>query len=72
VVDASEDRALLRRLAAGDREALEPLMARHYRRVYRIALGYLRNPDDALDVVQETFVKGTRRRRWGHGWRGSP
>ncbi|HEY6549411.1 MAG TPA: sigma-70 family RNA polymerase sigma factor, partial [Vicinamibacteria bacterium] len=22
-----------------------------------IALGYLRNPDDALDVVQETFVK---------------
>jgi RNA polymerase sigma-70 factor (ECF subfamily) len=45
------------RLAAGDREAMEPLMGRHYRRVYRIALGYLRNPEDALDVVQETFVK---------------
>ena len=45
------------RLAAGDRDALEPLMARHYKRMYRIALGYLRNPEDALDVVQETFVK---------------
>jgi len=45
------------RLVAGDRDAMEPLMGRHYKRVYRIALGYLRNPDDALDVVQETFVK---------------
>ena len=45
------------RLAAGDRDALEPLMARHYKRVYRIGLGYLRNPEDALDVVQETFVR---------------
>ena len=45
------------RLAKGDRDALEPLMARHYKRVYRIGLGYLRNPEDALDVVQETFVR---------------
>jgi RNA polymerase sigma-70 factor (ECF subfamily) len=55
-VEAS-DRELLGRLARGEREALAPLMERHYRRVYRIALAYLRNPDDALDVVQETFVK---------------
>ncbi|HKC12026.1 MAG TPA: sigma factor, partial [Vicinamibacteria bacterium] len=40
-----------------DREALPPLMERHYRRLYRIALAYLRNPDDALDAVQEIFVK---------------
>jgi RNA polymerase sigma factor (sigma-70 family) len=45
------------RLSAGDREALGPLMERHQRRVYRIALAYLRDPDDALDAVQETFVK---------------
>jgi RNA polymerase sigma factor (sigma-70 family) len=32
-------------------------MERHHRRVYRIALSYLRNTDDALDAVQETFVK---------------
>lgn len=51
------DRELMARLARGDREALEPLMGRHQRRLYRIALGYLRDPDLALDAVQETFVK---------------
>ncbi len=51
------DRELMARLAAGDREALRPLMERHYRRLYRLALAYLRNPDDALDAVQETFVR---------------
>jgi RNA polymerase sigma-70 factor (ECF subfamily) len=45
------------RLAQGDREALAVLMERHYRRIYRIALSYLRNPDDALDCTQEVFVK---------------
>jgi RNA polymerase sigma-70 factor, ECF subfamily len=55
--EAGSDRDLMARLAGGDREALGPLMERHYRRLYRIALGYVRNPDDALDVVQEAFVK---------------
>jgi RNA polymerase sigma-70 factor (ECF subfamily) len=45
------------RLAAGDRDALGPLVERHYQRLYRIALGYLREREDALDVVQEAFVK---------------
>jgi RNA polymerase sigma factor (sigma-70 family) len=51
------DGDLMTRLAGGDREALEPLMERHQRRLYRLALAYLRNADDALDVVQETFVR---------------
>jgi len=54
------DRELLARLGQGDREALSPLMARHYQRLYRIALSYLRDADEALDVVQETFVKAFR------------
>jgi RNA polymerase sigma-70 factor (ECF subfamily) len=53
----TSDRDLMARLAAGDRDALAPLMERHYQRLYRIALSYLRHPDDALDTVQETFVK---------------
>ena len=62
---AASDRDLMARLAAGDREALAPLMERHYRRLYRLALSYLRNPDDALDVVQETFVKAFQKAdRW--------
>jgi RNA polymerase sigma-70 factor, ECF subfamily len=51
------DRELMGRLAAGDREALGPLMERHHLRVYRIALSYLRDRDEAQDAVQETFVK---------------
>jgi RNA polymerase sigma-70 factor (ECF subfamily) len=56
-VTPPDDRALMLRLATGDRDALAPLMERHSRRVYRIALSYLRDPDEALDAVQETFVK---------------
>ena len=63
--DAVSDRDLMARLAAGDREALAPLMERHYQRVYRIALSYLRHPDDALDTAQETFVKAFQKAdRW--------
>jgi RNA polymerase sigma factor (sigma-70 family) len=47
----------MERLARGDREALAPLMERHHTRLYRIALSYLRDADEALDAVQEIFVK---------------
>ena len=53
----ADDRELMERLARGDREALTPLVDRHQRRLYRIAVGYLREREDALDVVQEAFVK---------------
>jgi len=53
----ASDRDLMARLAEGDRDALGPLMERHHLRVYRIALSYLRDRDEALDAVQETFVK---------------
>jgi RNA polymerase sigma-70 factor, ECF subfamily len=53
----ADDRELMERLARGDRDALTPLVERHYRRLYRIALGYLRQREDALDVVQEAFVR---------------
>jgi RNA polymerase sigma-70 factor (ECF subfamily) len=47
----------MQRLARGDREALGPLMERHHRRLFRIAVSYLRDADEAMDAVQETFVK---------------
>ena len=53
----ADDRELMARLARGDSDALAPLVERHQRRLYRIALGYLRQREDALDVVQEAFVK---------------
>ena len=62
------DRDLMRRLAEGDREALSALMERHSKRVYRIALSYLRDPDEALDALQDTFVKAFQNAaRWDPG-----
>ena len=70
---AVSDRDLMVRLAAGDREALAPLMERHYQRLYRLALSYLRHPDDALDAVQETFVKAFQKAdRWDGSMEAGP
>src|SRR5205085_463329 len=58
---APTDRELMLRLADGDREALAPLVERHHLRLFRVALGYLRNREEALDVVQDTFLKALER-----------
>ncbi len=54
------DRALLERLRTGDRSALEGLLVRHQERAYRVAIGIVRDPDDAADAVQSAFVKAIR------------
>lgn len=41
----------------GDRDAFKTLFERYHRRAYSLALGVLRHQDDALDVVQEAFIK---------------
>ena len=52
-----EERALIERAQAGDREAFEELVHRYDRDVLRIALNILHKPDDARDVYQEAFLK---------------
>ena len=47
---------LVERLRAGDADALEPLMARHAGRVFRVAFGITRSAGDAEEVVQDVFV----------------
>lgn len=53
---------LMEGVARGDGEAFRQLVDRYQRRVYRLALSYLRRHEDALDVVQETFVRVFRAR----------
>ncbi len=48
---------LLRRARAGDRAAFGELVSRHQAAVYRVARGILRDPAEAEDATQETFVK---------------
>src|SRR5512133_2154888 len=50
------DVTLLERARAGDRRALEALLSRHQRRVYRFGLKMCRDPEDAKDVLQETLL----------------
>jgi len=54
------DRELVARAKAGDPEAFRELFDRYNRRAYSLAYGMLRNADDALDVVQEGFIKAHR------------
>jgi RNA polymerase sigma-70 factor (ECF subfamily) len=51
-----DDAALLDRARAGDRQALDDLLERHQRRVYRFGLKMCRDPEDARDVLQETLL----------------
>src|SRR5258708_19133654 len=54
---APDDRVLIERAQAGDREAFEALVHRYDRDVLRIALNILHRPEDARDVYQESFLK---------------
>src|SRR5438132_356858 len=51
------DEALLKQAVAGEREALEELFGRYRLVAYRVAHRLLGNEADALDAVQEAFVK---------------
>ena len=51
------DQELLARHAAGDREALEELFQRYRGVAYRVAFRLLGQEADALDAVQDGFVK---------------
>ena len=51
------DELLLGRFSAGDRLALDELFRRYRQPAYRVAYRLLGNEADALDAVQEGFVK---------------
>jgi RNA polymerase sigma-70 factor (ECF subfamily) len=62
-----EDRRLLAAAAAGDDSAFEAVSRRHWAQVASVCRRLLRNPEDAEDAVQETFLRAYRSR---HRFRG--
>jgi RNA polymerase sigma-70 factor (ECF subfamily) len=54
---AVDDHELVLAAREGDRDAFRTLFERHHRRAYALAFGVLRHQDDALDVVQDAFIK---------------
>jgi RNA polymerase sigma-70 factor (ECF subfamily) len=60
VAFAPSDSALLERFSAGDRAALDELFRRYRQVSYRVAYRLLGREADALDAVQDGFVKALR------------
>ena len=48
---------LIRRCKNKESEAFHLLLARHEGYLYRVCFSYIRNKEDALDVIQEVFIK---------------
>jgi len=48
---------LISRCQQGDQGAFKELFDQYHKRVYRIAYGVVRQREDALDIVQEVFIK---------------
>lgn len=53
----ADEREILDRVRKGEIDAVELLFEEHRTRIYRICLLYADSPDDAKDVLQETFLR---------------
>src|SRR5437762_13931337 len=56
-----EERVLVARARAGERDALEELVQRHQAWIYNIAIRMLAHPQDAEDATQEVLIKALTR-----------
>lgn len=54
---ATDDLTLVKRVRSGDQRAFKLLVERYQRKVYAVALGMLKDKEEAMDVSQDAFVK---------------
>jgi RNA polymerase sigma-70 factor (ECF subfamily) len=57
---AEADRLLVERVKAGDQAAFNTLVLKYQRRVVKLVSRYIRDPEEALDVSQEVFIRAYR------------
>jgi RNA polymerase sigma-70 factor (ECF subfamily) len=55
--DDTPDEVLVKRAQGGDRVALDRLVRRHQRALFALCLRYVRDADEAADLVQRSFVR---------------
>ena len=55
-----QDELLIRRAQRGDADAFEQLLLEHQKHVYNLCYRMAGNPDDAMDLSQETFLRAWR------------
>ena len=56
----SVDKDLVERVQRGDKKAFDILVLKYQNRLIKLIAGYLRDPDEVLDVAQEAFIKAYR------------
>lgn len=54
---ATDDLTLVKRVRDGDQRAFKLLVERYQRKIYAVALGMVRDKEEAMDIAQEAFVK---------------
>lgn len=52
-----EESEMISKCQQGDQEALKEIFDKYHKRVYRISYGVVRRREEALDIVQEVFIK---------------
>jgi RNA polymerase sigma-70 factor (ECF subfamily) len=65
--EAEQDRALIEQAKSGSQIAFRTLVERHQRRAFAIALGLVRDEQDAREIVQEAFLRVYRGLAQFHG-----
>lgn len=55
--EREQSRELVRRVQRGDESAFRELFDRYHRRAFSVAFGVVRNQQDALDIIQDAFIK---------------
>ncbi|MBT8446439.1 MAG: RNA polymerase sigma factor RpoE [Gammaproteobacteria bacterium] len=58
--DRSTDQALVERVQRGDSRAFDLLVQKYQTRIVKLVSRYVREPNDALDIAQEAFLKAYR------------
>ncbi len=58
---ALSESEILTLVQKGDREAYQEIVVRHMRSAYYVALAFVHNHQDALDLSQEAFIKAFRK-----------
>lgn len=52
-----EETELVRRLQDGDHDAFTELVGLYQQKIFRLAFGFFQDRDDAMEIVQETFIR---------------
>lgn len=60
MTERDADQLLVERVQQGDRRAFDLLVRKYQHRVIAVISRYVRDPDEAMDVAQEAFVKAYR------------